>query len=299
MTGCGLSEIFINFGGIMNLTHERHMMKNRLKIILAAAFMCLPMTVASQVVSETWVSDQGDGTYINPVLHADYSDPDVIRVGDTFYMTASSFQTAPGLPILTSPDLVNWTIANYALEAVPPADVYAKPGHGNGVWAPSIRYHDGEFFIFWGDPDYGIFMVKTKDPLGKWEKPVLVKEGKGMIDTTPLWDDDGKAYLVNGWAASRSRMNSVLSVWEMEPDGTRLIGNPVMVYDGAKHGDHTIEGPKFYKINGEYYILAPAGGVAQGWQVALRSKSPFGPYERKTVMEQGGTDINGPHQGGS
>lgn len=263
---------------------------------LMACGICL--TAQAQALSETWSPDNGDGTYVNPVIYADYSDPDVMRVGDTFYMTASSFQAAPGLPILTSKDLVNWTIANYALDAVPPVDVYSLPQHGKGVWAPSIRHHDGQFYIYWGDPDFGIFMVKASDPLGKWSEPVLVKGGKGMIDPCPLWDDDGKAYLVNGWAASRSKMNSVLTVWEMTPDGTSLTGAPVLVYDGNKDGNHTAEGPKFYKNAGKYYILCPAGGVASGWQLALRSDSPFGPYESRRVMSQGKTDINGPHQGG-
>lgn len=252
----------------------------------------------STEISKTWVADQGDGTYINPIIHADYSDPDVIRVGDDFYMTASSFQASPGLPILHSKDLVNWRIANYAIEKVPPYDYYDTPRHGKGVWAPSIRYHDGEYFIFWGDPDFGIFMVKTEDPLGKWSEPVLVKGGKGMIDPCPLWDEDGKGYLVNGWAGSRAGMNSVLTVWEMNPDGSSLEGNPVIVFDGNDGINHTVEGPKFYKKDGWYYILCPAGGVETGWQLAMRSKSPYGPYESKIVMSQGETDINGPHQGG-
>lgn len=249
-------------------------------------------------LSESWIPDPGNGTYLNPIIHADYSDPDVIRSGNDFYMTASSFQSSPGLPILHSKDLVNWTIANYALDAVPPYDFYTTPRHGKGVWAPSIREHDGTFYIFWGDPDFGIFMVKTSDPLGEWSEPVLVKEGKGLIDPCPLWDDDGKAYLVNAWAASRSGMNSVLTMWEMTPDGTSLIGNPVIVFDGNDGINHTCEGPKIYKHNGMYYILCPAGGVVDGWQLAMRSQSPFGPYEAKRVMEQGHTDINGPHQGG-
>lgn len=249
-------------------------------------------------ISKTWVADQGDGTYINPIIHADYSDPDVICVGNDFYMTASSFQSSPGLPILHSKDLVNWTIVNYALDKVPPYDVYSTPQHGKGVWAPALRHHNGEYFIYWGDPDFGIFMVKTDNPLGKWSEPVLVKEGKGMIDPCPLWDEDGKAYLVNGWAGSRAGMNSVLTVWEMNPDGTGLDSNPVIVFDGNDGVNHTVEGPKFYKRGDQYYILCPAGGVATGWQLALRSSSPFGPYESKIVMAQGNTDINGPHQGG-
>ena len=249
-------------------------------------------------VSGVWVADRGDGTYVNPIIHADYSDPDVVAVGDDFYMTASSFNCIPGLPILHSKDLVNWRIVGHALEELPPAEYFSEPRHGKGVWAPSLRWHDGEFYIYWGDPDYGIYMVKSADPAGKWSKPHLVKAGKGMIDTCPLWDDDGRAYLVNGWAGSRAGFNSVLTMWEMTPDGRELIGNPVLVFDGNDGVNKTVEGPKIYKRDGWYYILAPAGGVATGWQLAMRSRSPFGPYESRIVMAQGRSDINGPHQGG-
>ena len=249
-------------------------------------------------VSKVWVPDNGDGTYTNPVLNADYSDPDVICVDGDYWLTSSSFTNMPGLPILHSKDLVNWEIVNYALQRQEPAEYYNHAHHGDGVWAPAIRYHNGEYYIYWGDPDYGIYMVKTKDPRGQWDAPVLVAPTKGVIDTCPLWDEDGRAYLSWGWAKSRSGLNAVLTVQEMTPDGTRLIGEPVMVYDGLPDGNHTIEGTKFYKRDGWYYIMSPAGGVATGWQVAMRSRSPFGPYEVRTVMAQGDTDVNGPHQGG-
>ena len=247
-------------------------------------------------VSKVWVADNGDGTYKNPVLHADYSDPDAIRVGTDYYMTASSFNCIPGLPILHSKDLVNWDLIGYALHKQPPFDVYDKPQHGNGVWAPCIRYHDGEYYIFYPDPDYGIYMVKAENPEGPWSDPLLVKAGKGLIDPSPLWDDDGNAYLVHAFAGSRAGVKSLLMVSRMKPDGTGLIGNDVVVYDGHKD-DPTVEGPKFYKRHGYYYIFAPAGGVSTGWQIVLRSKNVFGPYERKVVMKQGSTNINGPHQG--
>ena len=237
------------------------------------------------------------GTYKNPILYADYSDPDVCAVGDDFYMTASSFNCISGLPILHSMDLVNWKIINYALKNLNPDDFFSKPQHGKGVWAPCIRYHNNEFYIYWGDPDFGIYMTKTKDINGEWEKPILVKAGKGLIDPTPLWDEDGKVYLANGWAGSRSGINSVITVSEMNTEGTKVLSNPVIVFDGNDGVNHTIEGPKFYKRNGFYYILAPAGGVEQGWQLALRSKNIYGPYEPKKVMAQGKTNINGPHQG--
>ena len=253
---------------------------------------------AQTYVSQVWNPDNGDGTYTNPVINADYSDPDVIAVGEDYYLTASSFQCMPGLPILHSKDMVNWKIINYALrEPLEPRAVFDKPSHGNGVWAPSIRYHNGEFYIYWGDPDYGVFMVKTKNPAGEWSKPLCVIPGKGMIDTTPLWDDDGRCYLVNGWANSRSRFASVLTVREMNAEGTKPIGEPVIVFDGNGSENHTCEGPKFYKRDGWYWIMCPAGGVPTGFQLVMRSKSPYGPYESKVVLAQGKTNVNGPHQG--
>ncbi len=248
-------------------------------------------------MSQVWVPDNGNGTYNNPIINADYSDPDVCAVEDDFYMTASSFNCIPGLPILHSKDLVNWKIISYALTNQGPDEFFSQPQHGKGVWAPCIRFHKGEFYIYWGDPDFGIYVVKTKDITGKWEEPVMVKAGKGLIDPTPLWDEDGKVYLANAWAGSRSGINSVITVSEMNDEGTKVIGNPVLVYDGNDGVNHTVEGPKLYKRNDYYYILAPAGGVEQGWQLALRSKKIYGPYESKIVMSQGKTNINGPHQG--
>ncbi len=239
-------------------------------------------------------------TYTNPIIHADYSDPDVVASpdGGTFWMTASSFQDSPGLPILKSTDLVNWELVNYAIDRVPPYDAYnGVPQHGHGVWAPSIKHHNGEYYIYWGDPDFGVFMIKTTDPEGVWSEPVLVREAKGMIDPTPFWDEDGKAYLANGWAGSRAGFNSQITVSEMNAEGTATIGHPKVVYDGNDGVNHTIEGPKMYKRDGYYYIFAPAGGVVNGWQLVMRSRNVFGPYESKIVMAQGDTDINGPHQG--
>lgn len=246
--------------------------------------------------SEVWVADQGDGTYKNPILYADYSDPDVLRVGDDYYMTASSFNSAPGLPILHSKDMVNWKLINHAIQQLIPNDIFKIPQHGNGVWAPSIRFHNDTYYIYWGDPDFGVYMVKTKNPNKKWDDPILVMEGKGIIDPCPLWDDNDNVYLVHAWAGSRAGVKSLLTVNRMNFEGTKVLDAGIHVYDGHEN-DNTIEGSKFYKRNGYYYIFAPAGGVSTGWQVALRSKNIYGPYERKIVLEQGSTKINGPHQG--
>ncbi|MFV0540303.1 MAG: glycoside hydrolase 43 family protein [Aestuariibaculum sp.] len=266
---------------------------------LILSFFCTAILLAqtsNPYVSDVWVADNGDGTYKNPIIYSDYSDPDVVRVGNDYYMTSSSFNCAPGLPILHSKDMVNWKLINYALETQVPEEHFNVPQHGNGVWAPAIRYHKGEIYIYWGDPDFGIYMVKTKDPYGKWDDPVLVMAGKGLIDPCPLWDDNGDAYLVHAYAGSRRGVKSLLSINKMNAEGTKVIDKGINVFDG--HDNHeTVEGSKFYKRNGYYYIFAPAGGVATGWQLILRSKNVYGPYEEKVVLEQGSTYINGPHQG--
>lgn len=270
--------------------------------ITIGLFICLN-SFSQSYKSEVWVSDQGNGTYKNPVLYSDYSDPDIIRVGDDYYMTASSFNCVPGLPILHSKDLINWSIVNYALsdlklEGVEPSTFFDKAQHGKGVWAPCIRYHNGEYMIYWGNPDFGIYVVKTKDILGKWDKPILVLSGKGRIDPSPLFDEDGKVYLTHAWAGSRAQLNSIMTLCELDKTGTRVISEESLIYDGLEDGNHTTEGGKFYKKDGYYYLLAPSGGVETGWQIALRSKNIYGPYEMKKVLAQGNTSINGPHQGG-
>lgn len=272
------------------------MKTSRLTVLMLAAAATLSAG-AAPVVSDVYVSDLGNGKYQNPVIDADYSDPDVVRVGDDYYMTASSFCDIPGLPILHSKDLVNWTLIGHAIAEMPEyAQSAPDPSHGNAVWAPAIRYHNGEFYIYYGDPDLGIFMTKTKDPAGPWEPLVWVHKAKGIIDTCPFWDEDGKAYIAHGYAGSRATNKSIIGMIEMTPDGTKTIGQDRIIYDG--HVDNpTIEGAKMYKRDGWYWIFSPSGGVATGWQEVMRSKSPWGPYEERNVMEQGSTDINGPHQG--
>ncbi len=243
-----------------------------------------------------WLADLGNGKYRNPVLYADYSDPDAIRVGDDYFMVASSFCNVPALPLLHSKDLVNWKVVNYVLDEIPEFR-YRNPIHGCGVWAPSIRYHEGTFYVCFPMPDEGIYMTTTKNPYGKWSAPVNIRPGAGWIDPCPFWDDDGRAYLVAGVAKSRIGYKSVLHMVEMASDGMALIGDEIRIFDGNASGNVTTEGPKMYKRNGWYYIFAPAGGVKTGWQLVLRSKNVYGPYEHKIVMRQGSSCVNGPHQG--
>ncbi len=242
-----------------------------------------------------WNPNLGNGKYKNPIIYADYSDPDVVRVGNDYYMTSSSFSHFPGLPILHSKDLVNWTlIAHAAIQY--PDEAFDKPQHGNAIWAPSFRYHNNEFYIYFGDPDRGVFMTKSKKAEGPWEPLKLIKKVTGWIDCCPLWDDDGKVYLVHAFANSRSGIKSILAVCQINEEGTEVLETSTIVFNGQKDYP-TIEGPKFYKRNGYYYIFAPAGGVKSGWQTVLRSKNVYGPYQDKIVLEQGSTNINGPHQG--
>jgi beta-xylosidase len=272
---------------------NKHFLKS---LLLSVAYFSVQTISAQEYVSKVWVADLGNGKYKNPVLNADYSDPDAIRVGDDFYMISSSFNHIPGLPLLHSKDLVNWTILTHVLPKQIPAETFKKVQHGNGVWAPAIRFHKNEYYIYYPDPDFGIYVTKASNPVGPWSTPELIYEGKGLIDPCPLWDEDGKTYLVHAYAGSRAGIKSVIAIAPMNQEGTKVTGQSVIVYDGHED-DPTIEGPKFYKRNGYYYIFAPAGGVPTGWQLILRSKNIYGPYERKNVLDQGKSPINGPHQG--
>lgn len=245
-----------------------------------------------------WVSDRSDGTFTNPVIYADYSDPDAVRVGDDYFMVSSSFTAVPGLPILHSKDLVNWELVNHALPRLVPEAVFSTPRHGAGVWAPAIRHHAGRYWIYYPDPDHGIYVITAADPRGRWSDPVLVKAGKGLIDPCPLWDTDGGVYLIHAFARSRAGFANVLHLNRLTRDGTKTADQGRVIINGdAIPGYTTLEGPKFYKRNGWYYVFAPAGGVKQGWQSVFRSRRIDGPYDGRIVLAQGKTDINGPHQG--
>ncbi|MDE3084787.1 MAG: glycoside hydrolase 43 family protein [Verrucomicrobiota bacterium] len=265
--------------------------------ILALA-LAVPWCRADDASAEVWAPDRGDGTYQNPVLFADYSDPDAIRVGDDFYLVSSSFHCVPGLPILHSKDLVNWTIINHALPALQPVGHFSLPRHGEGVWAPAIRYHDGKFWIYYPDPDFGIYLTTATDPAGAWTPPILVKAGQGLEDPCPFWDDDGQCYLVHAWARSRSGISNRLTLLHLSADGTKALDDGQVIIDADKIPNwRTLEGPKLYKRAGYYYIFAPAGGVTDGYQAVFRAKKIAGPYEHRIVLDQGRTQINGPHQG--
>ena len=233
--------------------------------------------------------------YQNPILYADYSDPDVIRVGEDYYMVSSSFTYLPGVPLLHSRDLVHWELINHCVSSLP-FKKYDFPSHGSGTWAPSIRYHEGTFFVFIPLVDEGILVARSQNPYGEFKLNLLC-QSKGWIDPCPFWDDDGKTYMIFAYAKSRSGIKHRLSLVEIDSDCYSLLSEPKMIFDGEQIAP-TTEGPKMYKKDDYYYIFMPSGGVENGWQSCLRSRSVYGPYEYKIVMHQGNSLINGPHQGG-
>jgi beta-xylosidase len=265
------------------------------------ALAALALTVAAPAMAQ-------QTTFTNPILYADYSDPDMIRVGSDYYMVASSFHLSPGIPILKSRDLVHWTIIGHVLPKLPFDPLYDMPGphtlndtiskpiggtkYASGVWAPSIRHHDGKFWVYWATPDEGIFMSTATDPAGAWTAPVAVKPMAGLEDPCPFWDEDGRAWLVHGKVGA-----GPLILHEMSPDGTRLLDEGKLIAED-KINLPVLEGPKFYKRGGWYYIFAPIGGVGTGPQVAGRARKITGPYEWRVVLEPGTTPVQGPHQGG-
>lgn len=253
-----------------------------------AFFLILISLAATKIYSQktgSW-GDQGNGTFINPVLNSDYSDPDVIRVGEKYYMVCSEFHYM-GMTIQESDDMVNWKIVGriYNRFAIPAYDTMSR--YGSGSWAPSLRYHNGKFYVYFCTPDEGLFMTTATDPKGQWEPLYQVVAVAGWEDPCPFWDEDGKAYL------GRSAVGAgPIIIHQMSEDGKKLLDEGKTVYTGK-----VAEGTKFYKRNGYYYLSIPEGGVSTGWQTVLRSKNIYGPYEKKIVLEQGLTKINGPHQG--
>ena len=254
--------------------------------LLAALLLAASLGRAdAQPRSLAW-GDQGNGTYINPILNGDWSDPDAIRVGDKYYMVASDFHFL-GMQILESDDLVNWRIVTQVYDRFDLPGWDENKHYAGGSWAPALRWHDGKFWIYFCTPDEGLFMTQAERPEGPWSPLHCLMAVPKWEDPCPFWDDDGQAYL------GRSKHGAgPIIVHKMSPDGRTLLDEGVTVYTGP-----VAEGTKWLKRDGWYYLSIPEGGVEGGWQTILRSKSIYGPYEKRVVLEQGSTDINGPHQG--
>jgi beta-xylosidase len=253
------------------------------------------MAALSVLIGHTSAQETPPGEFRNPILFADYSDPDVIRDGPNYYLVSSTFEFVPGIPILQSQDLVHWTILAHVLPKINIDPKYNMAGgdrYGRGVWAPAIRKHAGRFYVYFPTPDEGIFMSSATKITGPWTEPVAVIAQAGLEDPCPFWDDDGNAYLIHSKKGA-----GPLILHRMSPDGKTVLDDGKEIVHDPKDLP-TLEGPKLYKRNGYYYIFAPFGGVSTGSQVVLRSKSIYGPYEHRVVLAQGTTKINGPHQGG-
>jgi beta-xylosidase len=258
-------------------------------IIFALLFSAIlsTYTATAQSLLPAW-GDQGDGTFRNPVLFADYNNPDVIRVGDDFYMVAASHHFM-GNPILHSKDMVNWEIVSRLWRRLDIAEKYNEPGQAyqQGSWAPALVSHNNKFMVYFASPIDGLFRTVADHPAGPWSPLEHIVDQVRWEDPYPFWDDDGQAYLL------RSEVGAgPVIIHKMNSEGNQILDGGAVIAYGP-----TLEGPKMLKRDGYYYILAPEGGIAQGYQVVFRSKNVYGPYEKKVILEQGTTDINGPHQG--
>jgi beta-xylosidase len=261
------------------------MMKTKFLTMLLISVCFFQTNVRSQSKTGSW-GDQGNGTYINPVMNSDYSDPDVIRVNEKYYMVCSDFHFI-GMPVLESSDMVNWKIIARVYDHIDFPEYATNDRYAGGSWAPAIRFHDNKFWIYFCTPDEGLFMSSSEKAEGPWEPLFQVKAIARWEDPCPFWDEDGKAYLGHSLRGA-----GPIIIHKMSPDGKQLLDDGVTVYTGPN-----AEGTKIYKVNGWYYIFIPEGGFTVGWQTALRSGNIYGPYEKKVVFEKGTSTLNGPHQG--
>jgi beta-xylosidase len=231
-------------------------------------------------------SDNGDGTYTNPVIAADFPDPDVILVEDTYYMVTTTMFVFPGVTVLKSHDLVNWEYCSNAVPRFDYSPCYDLDGcnrYAHGQWATSIKYNNGTFHLLFITLDEGGFLCTATQAEGPWE---IRKLPKGFYDPGLFFDEDGRIYVAHGYGK--------ISITELD-DNFAPLGNDSLVYTGdIRNG---LEGSHVYKINGYYYLYSTYGGV-DGIQVALRSKSIYGPYEQKVVISDATPGVTfGIHQG--
>jgi beta-xylosidase len=268
---------------------------NAIPILATFCLLVVMQVMGQEAQTELW-GDQGDGTFRNPILAGDYSDPDPIRVGKDYYMASSTFACSPGVTILHSRDLVNWETIGAAfadLTVIEPRfnwdrmDRYTK-----GIYAPSLRYHDGRFWVFVNSYDEGFYCCTATNPTGPWKVTQIVDKNRkplragGWTDPCPFWDDNGKAYL----ASSRPGKVWFGYLFEMTPDGTQLLDadtdkmNVADVQYAYPEGGtlyspfYSTEGNKIYKRNGYYYLIHIEflnGGNGMGTYV-FRSKNIYG-----------------------
>ncbi len=230
-------------------------------------------------------SDNGDGTYTNPLIYADFPDPDVIRVDSVYYMVTTTMFIFPGVPILKSYDLVNWEYCSNAVQRMDYSKCYNLDGcnrYSHGQWATSLKFHDGKYYLMFITLDEGGFVCTATNPEGPWE---LRKLPRGFYDPGLFFDDDGKIYVAHGY--------STIYITELDSNFV-AVDDDVLVFTGDIRPG--LEGSHVYKINGYYYLYATYGG-GDGFQVALRSENIYGPYEEKIVIRDNGNLGTGIHQG--
>ena len=253
------------------------------KIIL---FLSLILFTLNGLHGQKFHSDNGDGTYTNPVIPADFPDPDVIRVDDTYYMVSTTMFVFPGVTVLKSKDLVNWEYCSNAVQRFDYSPCYNLDGcnrYGHGQWATSIRYNDGKFYLLFITLDEGGFVCSTENPEGPWK---VRKLPKGFYDPGLFFDDDGKIYVTHGYG----------KIYMTEVDNNFApVSEDSLIFTGNIRGG--LEGMHMYKINDYYYLYGTYGGI-DGIQVALRSKNVYGPYEQKVVIRDTTPGVTfGIHQG--
>ena len=244
-----------------------------MKIKNIALFCLLILISTNSLLGQKTHSDNGDGTFTNPVIAADFPDLDLVLVNDTYYMVTTTMFIFPGVTILKSKDLVNW---EYCSNAIPRFDInpcYNLDGcnrYRHGQWATSMKYHNGKFYLMFITLDEGGFICTADKAEGPWE---LKKIPRGFHDPGLFFDDDGRIYVAYGYGQ--------ISITELDKNFT-AIGRDSLIFKGDLRPG--IEGSHFYKLNGYYYLYCTYGG-ADGLQVALRSKNIYGPYEEKIVLK--------------
>jgi xylan 1,4-beta-xylosidase len=246
--------------------------KNRLILI----FGILIIAGVLQATGQSWTADNGNGTYTNPLFFDEFSDPDMIRVGNDFYLTGTTMHCMPGLPVLHSKDLVNWEFLGYAFDTLNLGDEYnlenGREAYGQGIWAPCIRYHNGKFYIFSNVNGHGMQVYMATDPRGPWmHKPLVSK----IYDLSVLFDEDGKIYAVYNYDEVR--------LVELKPDMSGVVEGTERVI--IPHGNNMGEGHHMYKINGKYYIIS-ANYSPVGRMQCARADKPYGPYETVVISTE-------------
>ncbi|MBC7783051.1 MAG: glycoside hydrolase 43 family protein [Burkholderiales bacterium] len=240
--------------------------------------------------------DQGDGTYKNPILPGDFSDPDVIRVGDDYYLITSTFQYSPGMAVMHSKDMVSWRFIGHCVDDLtqigPELNWDRMNRYNRGIYAGALRHHDGKFWMFFTTMDEGVFMTTATNPAGPWSPLHKVSDIKNRDDPCPIWTDDGKAYLL----LSTPGRDWWTYLHPMSPDGKTIDIPGGIVLD--KH--HGSEGNKIWKIGDMYYLFhnqIDGGGNRTG--AFMRSKNIEGPYEKQLFLQGAGADRERePNQGG-